>query len=58
MYYISMLKSSLLDGGSTNLRLSSSAYDILVEDEYRGCIYKHIRESDVIGKEESENDYY
>ena len=27
-----MLKSSLLDGGSTNLRLSSSAYDILVED--------------------------
>ena len=30
-----MLKSSLLDGGSTNLRLSSSAYDILVEDCFK-----------------------
>lgn len=30
-----MLKSSLLDGGSTNLHLSSSAYDILVEDCFK-----------------------
>ena len=32
MYYINMLKSNLLYGGSTNIRLSSSAYDILIMD--------------------------
>lgn len=35
MYYINMLKSSLLEGGSTNIRLSSSAYDILIEDCFK-----------------------
>lgn len=29
-----MLKSNLLSGGSTNIRLSSSAYDVLIEDCY------------------------
>ena len=32
MYYINMLKSNLLLGGSTNIRLSSSAYDVLLMD--------------------------
>ena len=30
-----MLKSNLLEGGSTNIRLSSSAFDVLVEDCFR-----------------------
>ncbi len=30
-----MLKSNLLDGGSTNIRLSTSAYDVLINDCFR-----------------------
>ena len=30
-----MIKSNLLDGGSTNIKLSSSAYEVLVDDCYR-----------------------
>lgn len=38
-----MLKSNLLEGGSTNIRLSSSAYDILASDCYRFGFLKNNR---------------
>lgn len=40
-----MLKSNLLDGGSTNIRLSSSAYDILIMDCYRFGFLKNNKEN-------------
>lgn len=45
MYYINMLKSNLLDGGSTNIRLSSSAYDILIMDCNRFGFLKNGKEN-------------
>lgn len=40
-----MLKSNLLDGGSTNIRLSASAYDILIMDCYRFGFLKNNKEN-------------
>lgn len=40
-----MLKSNLLDGGSTNIRLSSSAYDILIMDCNRFSFVKSGKEN-------------
>ena len=40
-----MLKSNLLDGGSTNIRLSSSAYDVLIMDCYRFAFLRNGKEN-------------
>ena len=40
-----MLKSNLLDGGSTNIRLSSSAYDVLIMDCYRFGFLRNNKEN-------------
>ena len=45
MYYINMLKSNLLEGGSTNIRLSSSAYDVLMMDCNRFGFMKNGKEN-------------
>ena len=45
MYSIYMLKSNLLDGGSTNIRLSSSAYNVLIADCYRFGILRNEQEN-------------